>query len=47
MVASKAMPARRRVAMSCGCDAASGQRFFVALEYHGVPARTAKKVRRQ
>ena len=28
-------------------DATSGQRCFVALEHHGVPVRTAKKVRRQ
>jgi hypothetical protein len=28
-------------------DAAAGQRFLVALEYHGVPAGTAKDIRRQ
>ena len=33
--------------MCSEADAASSQRFFVALEHHSVPARTAKKVRRQ
>jgi len=33
--------------MGAETDAAPGQRFFVALEYHGVPAGAAKKMGRQ
>jgi hypothetical protein len=33
--------------MGAETDAAPTQRFFVALEHYGVPAGTAKKVRRQ
>jgi hypothetical protein len=33
--------------MGAETDAAPGQRFFVALEHHGVPAGMAQKMRRQ
>jgi hypothetical protein len=44
IVPSKATPARRRIAMSCGY-AAAGQLLFIAFEDAGVPAGAAKKMR--